>query len=107
MKRHATKHGAFHIDALHGQPQIAHCHGFFVPVTLRGNGFGHQLKTAQMQTLVEQRYDYAICTVDAGNIAQKSVLTNAGWQRIADFPNSKTGGQTEIWGWQVGGGGDK
>ena len=105
MKRFPSIHGSYSIDQMPAQSQLALCHSFFVPVTLRGNGFGHRLKTAQMKTLVDQRYDYAICTVDSGNLAQKSVLASAGWQHIADFPNSKTGGRTEIWGWQVGDGG--
>ena len=43
--------------------------------------------------------------IGAENEAQKQILLKAGWQRLASFPNSKTGGSTEIWGWQVGDGG--
>lgn len=101
MKRCASKHGCYSIDPMPGQPQIALCHSLFVPVTLRGNGFGHRLKIEQMKVLVDQRYDFALCTVDSTNLAQKKVLTAAGWQRLGDFANSRSGGRTEIWGWQV------
>lgn len=85
-----------------GQSQVALCHSFFVPVQLRGHGFGHQLKLAQMKALETTRYDFALCSVASDNPAQQRVLTQAGWRRLAAFPNSKTGGETEIWGWQVG-----
>lgn len=102
MKRNSSKHGCYSVDPMPAQSQLALCHSFFVPVTLRGNGFGHRLKKSQMKALVEQRYDYAICTVAGDNLAQQSVLSKSGWRRIASFPNSKTGGHTEVWGWLVG-----
>lgn len=101
MSRHAFRFGVTHIDPLPGQPQVAHCHSFFVPVPLRGQGNGHRLKTAQMDQLQAGHYDFALCTVDGKNIAQQTILTQAGWHQLADFKNTKTGGVTELWGCPV------
>lgn len=101
MSRHATPYGAFHIDPMPGQPQIALCTGFFVKEEFRGKGHGHLLKRSQMCQLVIDHYDYAMCTVDSLNSRQKAVLREAGWQYPHMFDNNKTGTQTEVWGWQV------
>lgn len=101
MTRHATVAGSYHIDPLPGQPQIAHCHGFFVPVDRRGLKLGHALKAHQVSTLAAEHYDYATATVDASNEAQKRVLEKAGFQCLDTFTNSKTGGTTELWGRKI------
>lgn len=101
MSRYATPFGAFHIDPMPAQPQIALCTGFFIAEQHRGKGHGHSLKQSQMYQLVSNHYDYAICTVDASNNRQKSVLHKAGWTYLHQFDNKKTGTTTEVWGWQV------
>ncbi len=101
--RYASDFGAFEISPIPGQPQIAHCHGFFVIPEARGRGIGTQLKEKQMELLFDELFDYATCTVDAGNAVQKHVLEKAGWRCLAVFDNRRTGGQTELWGWAVGG----
>lgn len=93
--------GAFLIDPMPSQPQVALCHGFFVQHRKRGRGLAHGLKARQNQILHELQYDFAICTVDGANEAQKKVLTRAGWRWLASFVNRKTGSHTELWGWQV------
>lgn len=98
MTRYATPSGSYHIDAFPGQPQIAHCHGFFVPTDRRGMGLAHQLKGHQIESLQSEHYDYATATVDASNAAQKKVLAKAGFRPLDDFFNTKTGGTTELWG---------
>jgi len=98
VTRYAFPHGAFEIDTIPAQPQIAHCHGFFVPIGMRGQGNAHAPKRRQMECLASELYDYATSTVDAGNVAQKRVLKQAGFRRLDTFTNSKTGGHTEIWG---------
>jgi hypothetical protein len=98
MSRYAIPAGSYHIDALPGQPQIAHCHGFFVPVDRRGMGLAHMLKEHQISNLVAEHYDYATATVDASNNAQKKVLAKAGFRYLDYFFNTKTGGTTELWG---------
>ena len=103
MTRYAHHFGAFHIDTLPNQPQIAHCHSFFVKADQRGKGYGHTLKTHQMHALVDGQFDYATCTVDSENLKQRRVLVAAGWRRLGEFCNSRTGGVTELWGWAVGG----
>lgn len=99
--RFATNVGAYEIDSVPSQPQVAHCHGFFVRADLRGRGFAHQLKTDQNITLIALKYDYAMCTVCSNNIAQKRVLEGAGWSRTGEFMSSKSGAAVEVWGWEV------
>lgn len=101
MTRHAHPIGAFHIDPIPSQPQVAHCHGFFVPVDMRGKGNGIQLKLKQMEQLRLDHYDFATATVDGNNAAQIAILKKTGWRHLASFTNSKTGGTTELWGCQV------
>ena len=101
MTRYATPHGAYEIDSVPGQPQIAHCHGLFVKPHLRGNGHGHALKAHQMQTLRDLGYDYATCTIDAQNDRQRTILMKSGWRLLGNIPNSKAGGITQLWGWHV------
>ncbi|MER2626809.1 MAG: GNAT family N-acetyltransferase [Accumulibacter sp.] len=105
--RFATRVGAYEIDSVPSQPQVAHCHAFFVPKHLRGQGLAHILKTRQKETLVSLGYDYATCTVCASNVAQQRVLARAGWVRLASFASSKTSEEVEIWGWAVQGKGSE
>lgn len=101
MTRYCTEYGAYEIDSVPGQPQLAHCHGFFVAPEHRGKGLGHFLKQEQMQMLASLRYDAATCTVDGSNTAQKRVLESAGWVKAGKFRNGKTGAETEVWFWEV------
>ena len=54
-----------------------------------------------MQTLRYLGYDYATCTIDATNEAQRAVLTKAGWRLLDNITNSRSGGITQLWGWAV------
>ena len=99
--RFATPVGAYEIESVPSQPQVAHCHGVFVHRHLRGHGMAHRLKTQQMGTLSRLGYDFATCTVCASNAAQKKVLARAGWRSLASFVSSKTGEQVELWGCAV------
>lgn len=101
MSRTATKAGAFEISSLPGQPQIAVCHSFFVRTEERGKGAAHHLKARQAAELRLNNYDFAICTVAAGNAAQKRVLERAGWSKLAEFANTRNNETTEIWGHTV------
>lgn len=101
MNRFSNNAGAFHIEPAPSQPQMAHCHGFFVRYGMRGRGHGHVLKELQMQMLKRLGYDFATCTVDAGNAAQITILQQSGWRMLAEFANSKSGGKTQLWGWEV------
>lgn len=101
MTRYAAPFGAYEITPVPGQPQIAHCHGFFVRHDRRGEGLALALKLEQNAMLLELGYDYATCTVDAQNERQQKVLKKAGWYKISEFQNSKTGGTTLIYGWHV------
>ncbi len=106
MTRFAVGHGAFNIESLPSQPQVAICHGFFVAPNTRGQGFSHQLKKAQAEIFKGLAYDYAICTVMADNKAQKSVLEKAGWVQLAGFYSARQDAQIEIWGAEVQHGGN-
>lgn len=101
MNRFANNAGAFHIDPVPSQPQMAHCHGFFVKHDMRGRGHGLALKAQQMKILRNLGYDFATCTVDGSNAAQIAILQKSGWRLLAEFANSKSGGKTQLWGWEV------
>ena len=99
--RFSTHAGAYEIESVPSQPQMAHCHGFFVPTHLRGQGNAHALKENQNRMLAALGYDFAICTVCGSNTAQKKVLSRAGWEMLTAFDSSKTGEEVELWGWRV------
>lgn len=90
--------GAYEIDSLPSQVQVAVCHGFFVLPEKRGRGNGHVLKRLQDIDLRALNYDYALCTVAASNSRQRCILERAGWQKLAGFSNRRTEEATEIWG---------
>lgn len=97
MARHAMPFGAFEIDSLPGQSQVAVCHSFVVPEKFRGKGYGHRLKRQQALELDALHYDFALCTVAAGNERQKRILAKAGWRFLADFRNCRSCETTELW----------
>ena len=99
--RFATHVGAYEIDSVPSQPQVAHCHSFFVHVHKRGQGFGGLLKREQCRVLAEQGFDFATCTTAGDNVRQHRVLEAAGWQRLSEFSNNHSGGTTVLWGWKV------
>lgn len=101
MTRYSTAYGAYEIDSMPGQPQVAHCHSLLVRHELRGGGFGHKLKHHQMCNLNSLGYDYATCTIDGSNNRQRAVLQKADWHLLSSITNSKTGGITQLWGWHV------
>jgi len=101
MTRYAYPHGAFCIDAIPNQPQVAHCHSFFIFSAHRGKGLAKVLKQAQNDVLREQGYNYATCTTAGDNHRQHAVLEACGWRPIGRFDNTVTGGNTIIWGWEV------
>ena len=101
MTRYSTPYGAYEIDSVPGQAQVAHCHSLFIRREHRGKGHGHAIKQCQMQTLRELGYDMATCTIDASNDRQRAVLEKAGWQLLGNITNTKTGGITQLWGWHV------
>lgn len=101
MTRYSTEYGAYEITSLPGQPQVAHCHSLFVFDGFRGSGYGHRLKQHQNGKLAELGYDFATCTVSAANTPQHKVLQRAGWVPLYQFKNSRTGENTEVWGYSV------
>lgn len=101
MARFSNIYGAFEIDSLPGQSQVAVCHSFVVPEENRGKGHGHNLKAYQDAEIGIQYYDFAICTVAATNVRQKRILTVAGWQRLAGFYNRRACETTELWGFDA------
>ena len=98
MTRFATEDGAFEIDSLPSQCQVAICHGFYVKPTRRGRGTAHNLKSYQNALVRQLGYDYAICTVAAANVAQKAVLTKSGWRKLDEFFSQRQNEIIELWG---------
>lgn len=101
MTRYAYPFGAFCIEAIPNQPQVAHCHSFFVRADQRGMGNGKRLKLAQLDVLRAQGFNFATCTTAGDNVRQHRVLESCGWKRLSEFHNSLTGGSTVLWGWEV------
>lgn len=99
--RHTTLHGGYEITDMPGQPQMALCHSFFVCENSRGRGRAHALKEHQNNTLIASLYDFAICTVADSNTRQRAVLDRAGWLLQGSFINSRIGGVTLIYGFDV------
>jgi len=100
MTRFAAKDGAFEIDSLPSQCQVAICHGFYIKPDSRGQGAAHTLKQYQNDCIKDLGYNYAICTVVASNMAQKRVLTRQGWIKLTDFYSERQDEDVEIWGYQ-------
>ena len=98
MTRYSLNFGAFEIDSLPSQCQVAVCHGFYVVARLRGRGYGKELKSYQMHMLRLLQYDYAQCTVVANNTAQIKILKWAGWTKRDEFYSERQGTVIEIWG---------
>lgn len=98
MNRFATKVGAFEVHSLPSQCQVAICHGFYVKPKHRGCGAAHDLKMYQNTIVRQLGYDYAICTVAAANMAQKTVLTKAGWRKLDEFFSQRQNETIELWG---------
>lgn len=87
------------IDTLPGCTQVAISHGVFVPLGKRGKGSGKAAQAARLSVLKDGLgYDYAICTVDLKNAAQKHILEEAGWRYLSSFTSSKTGHQVAVFG---------
>jgi len=101
MSRYATEFGAYEIDSMPGQVQVALCHGFYINRFDRGRGLGHMQKLHQNEMLSQLGYNYAICTVAHDNLAQKKILDRAGWKQLSPFKNTRLGGSTELWGFEV------
>lgn len=97
MTRYSNPFGAFEIDSLPGQSQVAVCHSFVVPEDQRGHGHAHNLKSLQEIELDIKHYDLAICTVSATNMRQKRVLAKAGWTYLTCFRNRRSSETTELW----------
>lgn len=100
MARYATTFGAYEIDSLPSQVQVAICHGFFVAPEHRGQGRAAHLKAAQNATLEALGYDFGICTVVADNVRQKRTLERAGWRKLDSFFSKRQDTTVEIWGFK-------
>jgi len=101
VSRFAFPFGAFCIEAIPNQPQVAHCHSFFVHAHMRGQGFAKKLKQEQNRILAELGYNYAQCTTAGDNRRQHAVLEACGWRPIDRYDDSRSGGNTILWGWRV------
>ena len=101
MTRYAYPFGAFCIEAIPNQPQVAHCHSFFIHSHQRGQGLGKLLKQHQCDILRAQGFNFATCTTAGDNTRQHRVLEHCGWRRLSEFSNSQSGKTTILWGWEV------
>lgn len=101
MTRYAYPFGAFCIEAIPNQPQVAHCHSFFIHAEQRGQGLAKLMKQSQCDILRAQGFNFATCTTAGDNTRQHRVLEYCGWNKLSEFSNSQSGKTTILWGWEV------
>lgn len=101
MTRYALPFGVFCVDAIPNQPQVAHCHSFFIHDSHRGQGLAKLLKQHQHEVLRAQGFNFATCTTAGDNHRQHRVLESLGWKRLTEFHNTRDGSATVLWGWEV------
>lgn len=90
------------IDSLPGCSQVGVSHAVYVPESLRGAGLGKKANIQRLRYMGSSLgYDYALCTVDAANIAQIKILQDNEWEKLSWFTSSKTGHRVEIWGYKL------
>jgi len=95
--RFGTDIGCFEIDTMPSQVQVAICHGFFLYEHKRGQGLAAVLHVQQLTRLIEQGYDFAICTVSGENPAQSRAIEKAGWTLVHTFYNARQSTQSQVW----------
>lgn len=94
----STGYGHYSVMPMPNQPAVAICYGFEVHPEYRGKGLGHKLKDHQMKTLSDMGARFAICTIKSTNLAQRRILTKAGWVAASKaFLSPTTGRATEVW----------
>lgn len=86
------------ISTLPGCTQVAVSHGVFVPEEMRGKGLGKSANTIRQQEMKRLGYDYALCTVEDSNVAQKGVMYANEWKPLGDFLSRKTGHKVILFG---------
>lgn len=86
------------IDNLPGCTQVAVFHSAWVSPEYRGKGYGEQAHVLRLHEATGMLYDYALCTVDAKNERQISLLTKFGWKCLDSFISTKTGHNVCIYG---------
>ena len=85
------------ITTMPGCSQICIFHNVFVKPEARNKGIGSR---AHYERLCEARalgYQMALCTVISSNIAQKKILSKAGWKYHQFFNSEKTENPVELW----------
>jgi hypothetical protein len=93
--------GFWELNSFPGCNQIVVSGHAFIPESQRGQGRGdanHKKRLAQMRGF---GYDYAMCTVKDGNVAQKAILAKNGWKELDWFYNNETGHGVTIYGRRI------
>ena len=99
--RFSNIYGFFSITTMPNQPSVAWCSDFTVFKQYRGRGLSHQLKAFQNNTLKDQGYTLAMCSVKESNVAQIKVLIRSGWTYVISFTDVRTGEFVQIWNYRV------
>lgn len=89
------------LTTLPGCTQIVVSHSVFLPKNKRGLGKGSKAHSARLAYMEDLGYDYAICTVDATNTAEISILEKNGWNKLSSFLSSKTNHLVLLYGRQI------
>lgn len=98
MTRYAHEGASYQLTELPGCDQVVVSHGAFVPTHIRGKGIGDRAHKHRLSHIKELGFDYAVCTVDAANVAQIKILTKNGWHKLQEFVSSKTAHTVQLWG---------
>jgi hypothetical protein len=96
--RFSNEYGVCEITTLPGSPQVAVSHAVFIFPEHRGTGKGALNHTLRLNRLKDLGYNYVICTVADGNLAEEHLLEKNGWTRLSDFNSSQTKHKVALYG---------
>ena len=84
------------ITTMPGCTQVGISHAVFSKNPGKGNGA--LANEARQKFMSDMGYNYALCTVDAANNRQISIMDKMGWRLLDTFWSSKTGHNVRLYG---------
>jgi GNAT superfamily N-acetyltransferase len=99
MMRYVDGRGGFYeLNPFPGCNQIVVSNHSWVAPEHRGKGLGTVIHKERLDVMKVLGYDYAICTVKLGNVAQINILNKNGWKCLDEFLNRETGNTVLVFG---------
>lgn len=89
------------LTSLPGCAQIVVSHNVFVPLELRKQGYGTEAHSIRLEIIEDLGYDYAICTVDAENEAERKILQRNNWCLLDTFVSNKSNKYIYLYGRRI------